>query len=302
MAIKHLIDIDQLSLSDIKHLFELAHEYLAHPFNQELHNKTLINLFFENSTRTRSSFEIAARNMGARVVNIDISQSSLKKGESCQDTILTLNAYQTDFITIRHNHSGMVEKLSRYSDATIINSGDGSYAHPTQALLDCFTIFEHFKLNDLQNFAQLKIAICGDIINSRVARSNIKLLTKLGSKINLVAPATLLPRFLKQDNITKYHDLSKAVSDVNVIYTLRLQKERMNNCSVPSMKEYFKFYGITHNILKYAKDDAIIMHPGPINRNIEISSQIADDDNICKILNQVRNGVAMRQAVLKFLS
>lgn len=299
---KHFIDVDQLSLQDIVKIFSKAEEYIKNPYSNCLKNKKLINLFFENSTRTRSSFEIAALNLGADVINIDVSTSSLQKGESDQDTVLTLNAMLANFITIRHSDSGMVEKLSQYSNATIINSGDGSHAHPTQALLDAFTIYKEKGFRDIQQFKNLTIVICGDIINSRVARSNIKLLTQLGSNIRLVGPNTLLPKFMLQNNMKIFVDLSKAINQADVVYSLRIQKERMRNSSVPSSKEYYDLYGINHKILKKASPNCIVLHPGPMNRDIEISTDLADDMNICMVLKQVRNGVAIRQAVLEFMN
>lgn len=298
---KHFIDIDQLSVEDVVTIFAKAEQFITSPYSICLKDRKLINLFFENSTRTRSSFEIAALNLGADVINIDVSTSSLQKGESDQDTVLTLNAMLADFITIRHGDSGMVQKLSEYSDASIINSGDGSYAHPTQALLDCFTIYKVKGFRDIAEFKKLTVTICGDIINSRVARSNIKLLTKLGSEIRLVGPSTLLPKFMVQDNIELFFDLKNAVRGTDVIYTLRVQRERMKSCSIPSMREYYYLYGVNYDVLNCAKKDCIILHPGPMNRNIEIMSMLADNVKVCKVLDQVRNGVVVRQAVLEFL-
>ena len=298
----HLIDIEQLSLENIKEIFDKATGYLANPYSDILKNKKLINLFFENSTRTRSSFEIAASNLGAKVVNIDVSTSSLHKGESDKDTILTLNAMMADYITIRHSESGMVRKLSKHSNASIINSGDGLNEHPTQALLDCFTIFNVKKFKNISDFKGITVVICGDIINSRVARSNIRLLKKLGSKVRLVGPMTLLPKFMFLDYVDTYSDLDQAISGVDVIYTLRIQRERMKNCSIPSGREYYKFYGVNHQRLNNASSDCVVLHPGPMNRNIEISAELADDEKKCKVLEQVRNGVVIRQAVLEFVS
>lgn len=302
MAIKHFIDVDQLSLKELKEIFIRAKYFSSKPQNELLKGKKLINLFFENSTRTRSAFEISAKNMGAEVINIDISTSALKKGESEKDTIYTLNAMSPDFLTIRHVESGIVEKLARYSEsATVINSGDGAHAHPTQALLDCYTIFEKLKFNSLEEFKKLKIVICGDIVNSRVARSNIKLLNMLGAKINLVGPAPLVPHSFAYENIKIFYDLEAAVKDANVIMTLRIQQERMKSCLISSLRDYYRNYGIKRELLQNAKKSCFILHPGPINRNVELESKLADDKNICLVLNQVQNGIAVRQALLEFL-
>lgn len=293
---RDLINISTLTDNEIEQIFELAAQYLEQPRTNILQDSVLVNLFFEESTRTRSSFEIAAKNMGAEVINIDVSKSSLKKGETEIDTVKTLTAMQPNFITIRHYAAGAVESLAQYSTASIINSGDGAHAHPTQALLDAFTIKQK-----KASFKNLKIAICGDIINSRVARSNLELLTRLGAEIRLLGPDTLLPKNLPNHGL--YHNLEEGIKDVDVIIMLRLQKERMKNSFLPSLSEYYKFYGLTQAKLeRNAKSDVIVLHPGPMNRNVEIANDVADNPEICLVLEQVRNGVAVRQAILDFLN
>ncbi|MFZ8864731.1 MAG: aspartate carbamoyltransferase catalytic subunit [Rickettsiales bacterium] len=303
MQIRHFIDIDQLNLAELSHIYKRANYFFDNPYQQILAKKKLINLFFENSTRTRSAFEISAKNMGAEVININISTSALKKGESEQDTICTLNAMEPDFLTIRHAENGIVKQLSNYSkNAVVINSGDGSHAHPTQALLDGYTIFKHLKLAKLTDFKKLKIAICGDIINSRVARSNIKLYQMLGAKINLIAPPPLMPKTFATDNIKIFYDLVPGIKDVDVIITLRIQLERIKTCLISSLPDYYYKYGIKTELLKYTKPHCTILHPGPINRNVEIESSLADNSKVCLILDQVKNGIAVRQALLEFLA
>jgi aspartate carbamoyltransferase catalytic subunit len=301
---KDLISIDQLSLQDVNEIHKLAQKYFKNsaPATQVLSNKILLNFFFENSTRTRTSFEIAAKRLGAEVVNIDISLSSLKKGESIIDTAKTINAMNPDFVAIRHNSSGIVAQLKNHIAASLINAGDGTNEHPSQALLDSFVILQHKKT--LQN---LKIAICGDVLHSRVARSNIKLLTKLGAKIHVITPPTLITRdyknWLKQHwNVEVFESLELGISQVDVIMMLRIQQERMLGCYIPSLAEYFKLFGLNHQKLKAAKPNVLVLHPGPINREVEISSALADDENFSLILEQVEAGVAVRQAILEILS
>ena len=301
---KNLISIDQISLQDVNKIHKLAQKYFKNSasFNQVLANKILVNFFFENSTRTRTSFEIAAKRLGAKVVNIDISLSSLKKGESIIDTAKTINAMKPDFVAIRHNSSGIVEQLKSHISAALINAGDGTNEHPSQALLDSFVILQHKK--NLQN---LKIAICGDVLHSRVARSNIKLLTKLGVKIRVITPATLITHdyknWLKENwNVEVFESLELGIENVDVIMVLRIQQERMIGCYIPSLAEYFKLFGLTHEKLSAAKSDVLVLHPGPINREVEISSALADDKNFSLILDQVEAGVAVRQAILEILA
>jgi len=295
---KDLITIDQLNLEDINQIHSLASNSNS---LEKLSGKFLVNFFFENSTRTRTSFEIAAKRLEMKVVNIDISLSSLKKGESIIDTSKTIDAMRPDFVAIRHNSSGILNVLKKHISASIINAGDGTNEHPSQALLDSFVIKKH--KGDLKN---LKIAICGDVLHSRVARSNIKLLTKFGCKINVITPSTLITHeyknWLKNTwQVEVFESLEAGISGVDVIMMLRIQQERMLGCYIPSLSEYFKLFGLTHQKLNLAKKDAIVLHPGPINREVEISSALADDKNISLILEQVEAGVAVRQALLHFL-
>lgn len=300
---KDLISIDQLSPNDINEIHNSAKNFFRQDeANLSLNGKILVNFFFENSTRTRTSFEIAAKRMGAEVINIDISLSSLKKGESIIDTAKTINAMNPDFVAIRHNSSGIVHLLKKYINASLINAGDGTNEHPSQALLDSFTILQHKK--SLQN---LKVAICGDVLHSRVARSNIKLLKKFGCEIRVITPPTLIPfnykNWLKENfDIEVFTELEKGIADVDVVMMLRIQQERMLGCYIPSLSEYFKLFGLTHEKLKSAKPNVLVLHPGPINREVEISSALADDDKVSLILEQVEAGVAVRQALLKFLN
>ncbi|MFV9876313.1 MAG: aspartate carbamoyltransferase catalytic subunit [Rickettsiales endosymbiont of Dermacentor nuttalli] len=296
---RNLLSIDDLSNNDIEDIFNFANELVV---NNNLHcsnllqNKTVLNVFFENSTRTLTSFEIAAKRLGAHVINLHISYSSIKKGETLKDTMLTLNAMEPNFCIIRHNESGAIKLLSKYISCSIINAGDGSHEHPTQALLDAFTIKQK-----LGKISGLKIAICGDILHSRVARSNLILLTKLGAYVNIIAPSTLLPA-INIPNVSTYINMKEGLKDCDIVMMLRIQQERMNNSFVPSSSEFFKFYGLTSEKLSYAKKNAIVMHPGPINRGVEIESNIADNIENSVILDQVRNGVYVRQAVFKLLS
>lgn len=303
----NLISINDLSLDQIKNIFSKAENYFANnqtdnKYSTSLSGKVMVNFFFENSTRTRISFEIAAKRLGCDIVNIDISLSSLKKDETIIDTTKTINAMRPDFVAIRHNASGIVGLLANYIDGTVINAGDGTNEHPSQALLDAFTIKQHKGA-----IKGLKIAICGDVLHSRVARSNIILLKKLGAEINLITPPTLITSdfaaWVKENwNIKVYHVLEEGIKNADVIMMLRIQQERMLGCYIPSLGEYYKLYGLTHNKLQYAKKDVIILHPGPINRGVEISSQLADDSSFSLILNQVEAGVAVRQAILEVLS
>lgn len=299
---RDLISIDQLTVAEINEIHKLAKKYFSKKkYSEELKGKTLVNFFFENSTRTRMSFEMAAKNMGAEVVNLDISLSSLKKGESMIDTAKTINAMNPDFVAIRHNSSGIVHLLKEYINAALINAGDGTNEHPSQAMLDSFVIREHF--GDLR---ALKIAICGDVLHSRVARSNIKLLKKFGAKINVITPPTLMPHgyktWMKEKwNIEVFDNITDGIVGVDVVMMLRIQQERMLGCYITSLGEYAKLYGLDHEKLALAKKGALVMHPGPINRDVEISSKLADDKKVSLILEQVEAGVAVRQAILKWL-
>jgi aspartate carbamoyltransferase catalytic subunit len=300
---RDLISIDQLTIDDINKIHEQAEEFFKNPHKHflDLKDKVLINFFFENSTRTRMSFEAAAKRMSVKVISLDVAVSSLKKGESISDTAKTINAMRPDFVVIRHNSSGIVSLLKEYIDASLINAGDGTNEHPTQALLDSFVIKKQKK-----KIAGLKIAICGDVLHSRVARSNIKLLTKMGAEINVITPPTLMPRdyqkwLAEKWKIKVFNSLEEGIKNVDVVMMLRIQQERMLGCYIPSLAEYFKTFGLTHEKLKLAPN-AIVLHPGPINRDVEISSALADDKNVSMILQQVEAGVAIRQSILKFLA
>lgn len=301
---KDFLSIESLNLKDIEGLFRLANSYLdskknrlKNPATLPLKGKHLFNLFFENSTRTLTSFEVAAKRLGAHVTNFNISASSFAKGESLRDTIYTLNAMEPDFLVVRHNESGMPAKIAEYTDAHVINAGDGCHEHPTQALLDCFTIAQN-----KGSIKGLKVAICGDILHSRVARSNILLLNKLGAEVRVAAPPTLMSSGVKSLGVKPYFSFEKAIAGVDVIILLRLQKERMQGAYVPSEKEYHYTFGLTRKRLEMAKKDAIVLHPGPINRGVEIDEDVADDPKHSMILKQVKTGVAIRQAVLTILN
>ena len=306
MTNKNLISIKDLSDRDLDLIFSNSKKHFANNqnrvFTDSLKGKTLINFFFENSTRTRTSFEIAAKNLGAGVINIDISLSSLKKGETIIDTAKTINAMNPDFVAIRHNASGIVDLLKQHIDAAVINAGDGTNEHPSQALLDAFTIMQN-----KGSVKGLEIAICGDILHSRVARSNLILLHRLGANIRLIMPPTLLIKDFenwvnKKWGIKIYRKLEDGIKNADVIMMLRIQQERMLGCFVPSTAEYYHLFGLDHQKLLLAKKDAIVLHPGPINREVEISSALADDENFSLILNQVEAGVAVRQSILEFLT
>ncbi len=260
-----------------------------------LRGKTIINLFFENSTRTRTSFELAAKRLSADAVNISVSSSSVTKGETLVDTALNLDAMQPDCIVVRHSSAGVPHQLAKVSKAAIVNAGDGANEHPTQALLDAMTIREHKKKID-----GLEVAILGDIIHSRVARSNIQLLTKLGAKVRVAGPKTLVPKdfeYLVEKNLTVTDHIEDAITGADVVMILRIQKERMDSAYFPTLREYSIHYGLTNERLDLARKDAIVLHPGPMNRGIEIASEVADSSRSL-ILDQVKYGVAVRMAVL----
>jgi len=299
---RHLLGIDNLSRSDAHHILDRAEYYIAK--NREpdkkhaiLKGRTLINLFFENSTRTRTSFELAGKRLGADVINMSVATSSTKKGETLIDTAMTLNAMHPDFIAVRHPESGAVHLLARKVNCSVINAGDGCHEHPTQALLDALTILQH-----KEKIEGLQVAICGDILHSRVARSNMKLLNLLGAKVRIIAPPTLMPACPESFGVEPFTDMRKGLKDCDIIMMLRLQTERMEGNFIPSLREFFHFYGLDEEKLSFAKPDALIMHPGPINRGVEIDSKLADDINRSIILQQVEMGVAVRQAVLEILA
>ena len=299
---KHLLSIEDLSRLDIEHILDLSEEFAeatraGRRPEPHLKHMTVINLFFENSTRTMSSFEIAARRLGADVVAMPIAQSSVKKGETLIDTAMTLNAMSPDAIVIRHSASGGVKLLSRKVDCAVINAGDGTHQHPTQGLLDTLTI-----RRTKGRIEGLNVAICGDVSHSRVARSNIHLLNTMGARVRVVAPPTLLPAHIDRLGVDVHHNLAEGLVDCDIVMMLRLQTERMAGSFVPSMREYFYFHGLDYDKLRAAKPDALIMHPGPMNRGVEIDSEVADDIDRSAIHEQVEMGVAVRMACLELLA
>jgi aspartate carbamoyltransferase catalytic subunit len=253
-----------------------------------------MNLFFEDSTRTRTSFELAAKRLGGDVINMSVATSSIQKGESLIDTALTLNAMHPDALIVRHPHSGAVELLSQKVACSVINGGDGSHEHPTQALLDALTIRRRKK-----RIGGLIVAICGDVAHSRVARSNIHLLTTMGARVRAVGPPTLVPRSIARMGVEIFHDMREGLKDCDIVMMLRLQLERMHGTYVPSLRENFHFYGLDYDKLANARPDALIMHPGPINRGVEIDTAVADDVERSVITEQVEMGVAVRMACLE---
>jgi aspartate carbamoyltransferase catalytic subunit len=262
-----------------------------------LKGRTLVNLFFENSTRTQSSFELAGKRLGADVVNMNPRTSSVAKGETLIDTAATLNAMKPDLLVVRHGSSGAAELLARKVDCSVINAGDGQHEHPTQALLDAFTIRRTFgQVNGLT------VAICGDVLHSRVARSNVALLNVMGANVRLVGPPTLIPADADRWGAEVFHDMRQGIFGADVVMMLRLQLERMNGALVPSMREYFRFYGLDAEKLSLAAPGAKVMHPGPMNRGVEIESTVADDPAVSLISEQVEMGVAVRMAVLSALA
>ena len=298
---RHLLGIEGLSPGEITLLLGRANGYVALNRRADkktavLRGRTQINLFFESSTRTRTSFELAGKRLGADVINMSVADSAIKKGETLIDTAMTLNAMHPDVLVVRHPESGAVKLLSEKVNCAVINAGDGSHEHPTQALLDALTIRRR-----RGNIAGLTVAICGDILHSRVARSNIHLLTTMGAHVRLVAPPTLLPVAVDRLGVEVYTDMRKALAGCDIIMMLRLQTERMKGSYVPSVREYFHFYGLDYDKLALAKDDALIMHPGPMNRGVEIDSALADDITRTVVLDQVEMGVAVRQACLEML-
>ncbi|HEV2562834.1 MAG TPA: aspartate carbamoyltransferase catalytic subunit [Rhizomicrobium sp.] len=298
----HLLGIESLSVDEIVGLLDLAETYVtlnrsAEKKNALLKGRTLINLFFEASTRTQSSFELAGKRLGADVLNMSVKTSSVSKGETLVDTATTLNAMRPDILVVRHQDSGAAELLSRKVDCCVVNAGDGSHEHPTQALLDALTIRRRRK-----SFEGLTVAICGDVAHSRVARSNIILLSKMGARVRLIAPRTLLPADAERYGVEIFTDMRKGLEGVDIVMMLRLQLERMTGAFVPSTREYFRFYGLDREKLKLAKQGALVMHPGPMNRGVEIDSDVADDIEVSVIQEQVEMGVAIRMAVLDALA
>ena len=297
---RHLLGIEGMSPIEIRALLDRGNHFADHPTDSNstaLHGKTIVNLFYENSTRTRSSFELASKQLGGSVLNIAVAGSSVKKGETLLDTATTLNAMHPDILVVRHNCSGAARLLSQHVDAAVINAGDGRHEHPTQALLDALTIRRR-----IGHIEGLTVAICGDIANSRVARSNIHLLSTLGAKIRLVCPATLLPAAIDQMGVDVYTEMESGIADADIVMMLRLQTERMAGTETPSQREYFNLFGLNKDKLNRVAPKALIMHPGPMNRGVEIDSAIADDVEKSLIHIQVEMGVAARMACLEAVS
>lgn len=298
--LKHFLTIEGLDRELLTEILDTAESFVGMSEHQVkkvplLRGKTIVNLFFENSTRTRTTFELAATRLSADVLNMDIARSATSKGESLLDTIRNLEAMQVDMFIVRHALSGAAHFIAQQvaPHISVINAGDGQHAHPTQAMLDMFTIRQHKK-----QFAGLKVAIVGDILHSRVARSQILALNALGvAEVRVIAPKTLLPAQVKTMGVTPIHDMYEGLADVDVVIMLRLQKERMNSAFLPSESEFFRCFGLTEAKLQRAKPDAIVMHPGPINRGVEIASSVADGSQSV-ILQQVSNGVAVRMAIM----
>jgi aspartate carbamoyltransferase catalytic subunit len=302
MARRHLLAIEGMHPPEIGQLLDLAESYVL--LNRSgktqrdlLRGQTLINLFFEDSTRTRTSFELAGKRLGADVINMSVSTSSVNKGETLLDTAATLNAMHCDLLVVRHDQSGAPALLSQKVDAAVINAGDGMHEHPTQALLDALTIRRR-----KGRLESLVVAICGDVLHSRVARSNIHLLTTMGSRVRVVGPPTLMPAAAGQLGVEVFHDMEKGLAGADIVMMLRVQRERMTRGLVPSEREYFRFWGLDQAKLAHAKPDALVMHPGPMNRGVEIDSAVADDPARSVIKEQVEMGVAVRMAVLDTLA
>ena len=298
---RHLLGIEGLSPHDIEALLALSEEQVEVSRQVEkkkatLRGRTQINLFFEPSTRTQSSFELAGKRLGADVMNMSVASSSVKKGETLIDTAATLNAMRPDILVVRHHAAGAVNLLARKVDCSVVNAGDGAHEHPTQALLDALTI-----RRNKGRIAGLTVAICGDILHSRVARSNIMLLNTMGARVRVVAPATLLPAGIDRFGVEVARDMREGLAGADIVMMLRLQRERMNGSFVPSVQEYFHYYGLDQTKLRFAKPDALVMHPGPMNRGVEIDSAVADGAQSL-IREQVEMGVAVRMAVLEALS
>ena len=299
---KDLLSIRSLSAGEIVHFLDVADSYVAFSRQEAksshiLRGKTVMNLFFEPSTRTLASFAIAAARLGADVVNMDVTTSSVNKGESLLDTAYTLEAMRPDFIVVRHGQAGAPLLLARKVGSSILNAGDGAHEHPTQGLLDALTLVRHFGRLD-----GLTVAICGDIAHSRVARSNLHLLTTLGARVHLVGPPTLVPKDFEQLGAEIFHSLEAGLKGVDAVMMLRVQKERMEANLIPSDREFFDFFGLTRDRLALAAQNALILHPGPMNRGVEISSDLADHEAQSKVREQVELGVAVRLAAFDLMS
>ena len=297
----HLVETADLNTKEIEFILDEAKKFIN--FNKKrvkksnlLEGRTIFNLFFEDSTRTRTSFEVAAKRLGADLINVAVKDSSINKGETLLDTMTTINSMNPDVLIVRHPEEGISKRISNNVDACVINAGDGSHEHPTQALLDALTIKNRFN-----NFSKLQIAICGDILHSRVARSNIIILSKLGAKINVIGPKQWLPKNINKLPVDVYTDMKKGLKNCDIVMMLRIQKERIVGKIMPNQKTYFNKYGLDYNKLKYAKKNAFVMHPGPMNRGVEIDSKLADDITRSLIQEQVAMGVAIRMACLDIL-
>ena len=297
----HLVETADLNKKEIEFILDEAKKFIN--FNKKrvkksnlLEGRTVFNLFFEDSTRTRTSFEVAAKRLGADLINVAVKDSSINKGETLLDTMTTINSMNPDVLIVRHPEEGISKRISNNVDACVINAGDGSHEHPTQALLDALTIKNRFN-----NFSKLQIAICGDILHSRVARSNIIILSKLGAKVNVIAPKQWLPKNINKLPVEVYTDMKKGLKNCDIVMMLRIQKERIVGKIMPNQKTYFNKYGLDYNKLKYAKKNAFVMHPGPMNRGVEIDSKLADDITRSLIQEQVAMGVAIRMACLDIL-
>jgi aspartate carbamoyltransferase catalytic subunit len=299
---RHLLGIEPLSRADIEAVLDLAESYVA--LNRQsdkradaLRGLTQINMFFEASTRTQASFELAGKRLGANVMNMSVGQSSVKKGETLIDTAMTLNAMHPDLLVVRHPSAGAVNLLASKVNCAVLNAGDGRHEHPTQALLDALTIRRR-----KGRLSRLTVAICGDIAHSRVARSNILLLGRMENRIRLIAPPTLIPPGADRMGVEVFQDLREGLEGADVVMMLRLQRERMDGALVPSMREYYHRFGLDAEKLAAAKPDAIVMHPGPMNRGVEIDGTLADDINVSVIQEQVEMGVAVRMAAMDLLA
>ena len=299
---RHILGVEDLSPDDVSTILDLSEHYItvnrqSHKKTDTLRGRTLLLLFFENSTRTRTSFELAGKRMGADTINISVSASAIKKGETLVDTAMTLNAMHPDLLVMRHPNAGAVNLLTHHVRGAVINAGDGAHEHPTQALLDALTIRRR-----KGKISGLRVAICGDIAHSRVARSNIHLLNAMGAEVRLIAPKTLIPSGIKGLGVEIFNDMNSGLKGCDIVMMLRLQTERMGGGFFPSVREYFHFFGLDYKKLGNAKEDALIMHPGPMNRGVEIASEVADDLGRSAIREQVEMGVAVRMACLELLS
>jgi aspartate carbamoyltransferase catalytic subunit len=298
---RHLLGIEGLSPDEITSLLDASESYVSQNRQADktthlLSGRTVINLFFEASTRTSSSFELAGKRLGCDVMTMSVANSSVRKGETLIDTAMALNAMHPDVLVVRHQDSGAVQLLSEKVNCAVVNGGDGNHEHPTQALLDALTIRRR-----KGKLAGLQVAICGDVAHSRVARSNIHLLTTMGARVRLIAPRTLVSSGMERMGVEVFHNMREGLKDCDIVMMLRLQMERMQGTYFPSVREYFHFFGLDYENLASAKPDALIMHPGPMNRGVEIDSEVADDYGRSVIYEQVEMGVAVRMACLDVL-